>query len=199
MHHLRPLRHLLEAVGEKSGEQRLRARQDHTRLDEQRVDSLAEIGLGRFVVFMAIHERSSFATAPRDLEPIPEQRGSGGECRAGNNARQGAEQQLGDDEGVDADAKAEREQRQFGHKGGEGVQPGRVAPALGQPMEGSGRDEEGDGGAHECEPGKIEPTGMVGEALEARLKHGVELKAQQDLRAENQHARLVESVGDLGL
>ncbi len=111
---------------------------------------------------MAIHGCSSLATAPRNLEPIPEQPGSGGECRTDNNARQGAEQQLGDDENVDADAKAEREQRKFGHAGGDGVQPGRVPPVLSQPMEGSGRDEKGDGGAHQRKPGKIEPAGMVG-------------------------------------
>ena len=86
-----------------------------------------------------------------------------------------------------------------GEQGGGAVQTLGILAALDQPMLHRRRDQKADGGRHEKITARVQRAADRRDLLERVLEHAVELKAEENLAAEDQEARFIERRLDLVL
>ena len=105
---------------------------------------------------------------------------------------QAPEDLLGDHREVEPERHRERQQRQVGEERHQPVKRAAVLALFDDPVIGARRDQQPDRADHQAERQRVKVARMRRQRLEPVLERAAELEPKQDLRAEDQHAGLVE-------
>jgi len=188
------LKRLREGDGELKAKQRLHARQDEARLGQQLLDlgsdggsSLWRSGHGWLLSFES------------ECQAVPKSHCEGEECRRNSHSGAEARNPLHCNKKIKRQGDREGRQGQGRQPRGERQDRRMILPVAHNAVLKRRRHEERNGDRDQAEGRAHEHFEQGRKILKTLLKNAVELKAEQDLRAQNQEAAFIESKFELAL